>query len=241
MSLAEEIKRVLMENPKILVEVLLAKPEIIYEALAKLTPWQELATRRDIEELRREMATKQNLEELRKEMATKRELEELRSIMATKQDLEELRREMVTKQEFERSLRLVFIRLDALGARWGVLSEDAFRDGVKEILKDAGYSIDRWLYYDADGYVYGYPSEVELDIVVKDGLTMAVEITSSLRRGDLNFIKRKVDLYTRITGKAVSKVMVITPFIMDRNPSYVKAMADKMGIRVITPEEATEH
>jgi Uncharacterized conserved protein containing a coiled-coil domain len=39
-SLAEEIKRVLMEYPEILVEVLTAKPEIIYEALAKLMSWQ---------------------------------------------------------------------------------------------------------------------------------------------------------------------------------------------------------
>jgi len=47
-SLAEEIKRVLMERPEILVEVLTAKPEIVYEALARLMPWQNLATKEDL-------------------------------------------------------------------------------------------------------------------------------------------------------------------------------------------------
>jgi hypothetical protein len=45
-SLADEIKRVLMERPEILVEVLTAKPEIVYEALARLMPWQSLPPRR---------------------------------------------------------------------------------------------------------------------------------------------------------------------------------------------------
>jgi len=47
-GLAEEIKRVLMEHPEILVEVLTARPEIIYEVLAKLMPWQNLATKDDL-------------------------------------------------------------------------------------------------------------------------------------------------------------------------------------------------
>ena len=60
-SLAEEIRRVLMEHPEILVEVLTAKPEIIYEALAKLMPWQNLATKDDLRKLEERMATKEEL------------------------------------------------------------------------------------------------------------------------------------------------------------------------------------
>jgi hypothetical protein len=30
---------------------------------------------------------------------------------------------------------------------------------VRELLRDAGYAVDRWVYYDDRGYVYGYPSE----------------------------------------------------------------------------------
>ena len=84
----------------------------------------------------------------------------------------------------------------------GVLNEDALGGGVRELLRDAGYAVERWIYYDNRGYVYGYPSEVELDVVARDGGTIAVEITSALRRGDLQQIKRKVELF-RLRNNAV--------------------------------------
>lgn len=47
MVTAEEIKKVLMENPSMLVDVLTSRPEIIYQALMKLAPWQELYVKID--------------------------------------------------------------------------------------------------------------------------------------------------------------------------------------------------
>jgi len=215
-SLAEEIKRVLMERPEILVEVLTAKPEIVYEALARLMPWQNLATKEDLRRLEEKMATKDDLKKLEEKMATK---EELRRVEASLRD----------------DLRRVELALNALGARWGVFSEDAFRSGVRELLKDAGYTVDRWVHYNDKGYVYGYPSEVELDVIARDGRTFAVEITSALRRGDLQQIRRKVELFSAITGRKVDAVYVITPFIHDRNPDAVAAVASSMGIVVVWP------
>lgn len=259
-SLAEEIKRVLMEHPEILVEVLTAKPEVIYEALAKLTPWQNLATKDDLKRLEEKMATKEDLKKLEEKMATKEELkrleERVNSIeerMATKEDLKRLEEKMATKEELRavetslredmrkveaslrEDMRRLWLALNALGARWGVFSEDAFRSGVRELLKDAGYTVDRWVYYDDKGYVYGYPSEVELDIVIKDGRTLAVEITSALKRGDLQQIRRKVELFSAVTGRRIDAVYVITPFIHDKNPDAVAAVASSMGINVVWP------
>jgi len=248
-SLAEEIKRVLMEHPEILVEVLTAKPEVIYEALAKLTPWQNLATKDDLKRLEEKMATKEDLKKLEEKMATKEELkrleERVNSIeerMATKEDLKRLEEKMATKEELRavetslrEEMRKLWLALNALGARWGVFSEDAFRNGVRELLKDAGYTVDRWVYYDDKGYVYGYPSEVELDIVIKDGRTLAVEITSALKRGDLQQIRRKVELFSTVTGRRIDAVYVITPFIHDKNPDAVAAVASSMGINVVWP------
>jgi len=259
-SLAEEIKRVLMEHPEILVEVLTAKPEVIYEALAKLTPWQNLATKDDLKRLEEKMATKEDLKKLEEKMATKEELkrleERVNSIeerMATKEDLKRLEERMATKEELRavetslredmrkveaslrEEMRKLWLALNALGARWGVFSEDAFRSGVRELLKDAGYTVDRWVYYDDKGYVYGYPSEVELDIIIKDGRTLAVEITSALKRGDLQQIRRKVELFGMVTSRRVDAVYVITPFIHDKNPDAVAAVASSMGINVVWP------
>lgn len=53
MVTAEEIKKVLMENPSMLVDVLTSRPEIIYQALMKLAPWQELYVK--IDELKKYM------------------------------------------------------------------------------------------------------------------------------------------------------------------------------------------
>ena len=235
MSLAEEIKRVLLEHPEILVEVLTAKPEIVYEALAKLMPWQNLATKDDLrrveESIGRLEERVKGLEErlgmVEEKMATKEELKRVEASL--REDLRGV------EKSLKEDLRRVELALNALGARWGVFSEDAFRSGVRELLRDAGYTVDRWVYYDDRGYVYGYPSEVELDVVVRDGRTFAVEITSSLRRGDLQQIKRKMELFSAVTGRKVDAVYVITPFIHDRNPDAVIAVANAMGITVVWP------
>jgi hypothetical protein len=237
-SLAEEIRRVLLEHPEILVEVLTAKPEIVYEALARLTPWQNLVTKDDLRRLEEKMATKDDLKKLEEKMATK---EELRAVETSLREeirrVETSLREEISKVEesLREDMRRLWLALNALGARWGVFSEDAFRSGVRELLRDAGYVVERWIYYDDRGYVYGYPSEVELDLIIKDRRTLAVEITSALKRGDLQQIKRKVELFSAVTGRRVDAVYVITPFIHDRNPDAVIAVANAMGINVVWP------
>ncbi len=236
-----------MEHPEILVEVLTAKPEIIYEALAKLMPWQNLATKDDLRRLEERVATKDDLKRLEERvnsieerMATKEDLKRLEERMATKEELRAVEtslREEIRKVEasLREDMRRLWLALNALGARWGVFSEDAFRNGVRELLKDAGYTVERWVHYDDKGYVYGYPSEVELDMIIKDGRTLAVEITSALRRGDLQQIRRKVELFSAVTGRRVDAVYVITPFIHDKNPDAVVAVAKSMGITVVWP------
>jgi hypothetical protein len=238
-SLAEEIRRVLLEHPEILVEVLTAKPEIVYEALARLMPWQNLVTKDDLRRLEERMATKDDLKRLEEKVATK---EELRAVETSLREeirrVETSLREEIGKVEesLREDMRRLWLALNALGARWGVFSEDAFRSGVRELLRDAGYAVERWIYYDDRGYVYGYPSEVELDVIIRDGRTLAVEITSALKRGDLQQIRRKVEFFSTVTSRSVDAVYVITPFIHDRNPDAVIAVANAMGINVVWPK-----
>ena len=210
MSLAEEIKRVLTENPNILVEVLVSRPEIIYQALAKLTPWQELATKKD-------------LEEMKKEMATKKDLEEIKKIMATKDDIKALQ-----------------ASIGALGARWGIVAEDVFRKGLVDLLAETGWKVDREFLFDREGYVYGYPSDIEIDVVVKDGKVIIVELTASLKRGELVPLAKKRELYEKLKGVKVTEIVVVTPFIDDRDPERLITIAKSMGIRAITPVELVE-
>ena len=212
MSLEEEIKKVLLNNPSILVDVLTAKPEIIYQALSKLTPWQNLATKQDIEELKRDLATKEDVKRVRQE------LDDIRKVMATKDDI-----------------RKLDITITGLGARWGIMNEDAFREGVRELLKDAGWKVSREVLYDKEGYVYGEPSDVEYDVVIRDVAVTLIEITSSLKRGGLPVIRKKRELYEKVKNVKVNLVYLITPFIHDRYPERVKAMARDMQIEVVYP------
>ena len=272
MSLADEIKKVLMENPSILADVLTSKPEIIYQALAKLTPWQNLATKQDleevkttlrqeIEEIRKNMATKEDL----KGLATKEELEEIKRVMATKEDIKDMAtkediKNMATKEDLKglatkddiknmatkddikdmatkKDIKRLEVWINALGARWGIVAEDVFRQGIVELLADAGWKVDREIIFDKDGFVYGYPSEVEIDVVMSNGKVILVELTASLKRGELVQISRKRELYEKLKGKKVSEVIVVTPFIDDKNEERVIAIANSLGIKVIKPSE----
>jgi hypothetical protein len=208
-----------------------------------------MATKKDLEEIQKVMATKKDLEELQKIMATKKDLEEIQKVMATKKDLEELQKimatkkdleEMATKKDLEELRRFVQIRLDALGARWGILNEEAFREGVASILRETGYKVERWIYMDKDGYVYGHPSTIDIDILVRNDTLILVEITSSVRRGDYVYVKRKAELYEMVESKKPAKIFIITPYIDDKNPDEIILRAREKGVEIITPEDVAK-
>jgi hypothetical protein len=47
------------------------------------------------------------------------------------------------------------------------MAEDAFREGLRGLLeRELGLRIERWRAYDETGMVFGYPSEVEVDVTV---------------------------------------------------------------------------
>ncbi|TRM91592.1 hypothetical protein DMP16_10305, partial [Sulfolobus sp. B1] len=226
---------VLLQNPSILVDVLTAKPEIIYEALAKLTPWQNLATKSDLENLRRElerrMSTKEDLENLRKEIESR--TGNIENRMSTKEDIKKVR------ENFETQLKNIEKKFETfvngIGGRWGVKTEEVFRKGVLELLSDAGFTIKRELLYDSSGFVYDEPSDVEIDIVVKDGRTIMVEITSGLKRGDIHTFLKKKEFYEKVKNVKIDEILVITSIVDDKYPDRIIARAQSLGIRIITP------
>ncbi len=243
---AEEIKKILMENPSIIADVLIARPEIIYQALAKLTPWQNLATKSDVEALRKDVeSVKANVETLRKEV------EEIKDKMATKEELNAFRKEveerfkevnerMATKEDLAKLEKRLMTIITGIGARWGIMSEDAYRQGVAELLKDAGFEVRRELLYDKEGYVFGEPSEVEIDMVVKDGKVIMVEIMTAYRRADTNVIVRKREFYEKVKNVKVDSVIVVAAYVEDKNPERILARAQSLGIKVVLPTELNQ-
>lgn len=104
--------------------------------------------------------------------------------------------------------------LGAIGARWGILNEQAFGSGVRALLTaQPGVQVERWLYQDKQGQVFGYPAEVEVDAVIHDGLHMLVEIKSSVSRGDVSTFARTAELYGAVSGHKPQRRMIISPFV----------------------------
>jgi hypothetical protein len=105
------------------------------------------------------------------------ELVKLREEMnKLREDMNKLREDML------RGFELMNRHLDALGARWGLMAEEAFREGLKGFLeKELKLSVKRWTEYDGEGTVYGYPSIVEVDIAVSDEKTTLIEIASHIK------------------------------------------------------------
>ncbi len=122
-------------------------------------------------------------------------------------------------------------RLMALGARWGVESEEAFRNAMKGIVEGIlGVArVSKWVYFDKDGVVYGHPSQVEVDVAIKDGTHILIEIKASASSGDALEFSRVGKLYETITG-IKPRLVLVTPFIDDRGLEAARTL----GIEVYT-------
>ncbi|MCI4456686.1 MAG: DUF3782 domain-containing protein [Desulfurococcaceae archaeon] len=209
------------EEPKFIIEILVKNPVILQEALLKVAPWTSLI--RSLEDL--SMITKKDLSEVKSEIGRIRgEIGEIKNVMVTKRDLDEVK-------------KLIEMRLMSIGSRWGLINEEAVREGIRDLLRSVGYSVEKWIWFDSTGYVYGHPSTIDLDIVIKDSLVIAIEITSSIKRGEPLYLKKKVELYEKVSGRKVSKIMMIAPYIADRNPDEIIIAAQKDGITIVAPED----
>ena len=134
------------------------------------------------------------------------------------------------REDMNKGFELLRRHIDALGARWGLLAEEAFREGLKGIVRELGLEVERWVAYDREGLVYGHPSTVEVDVAIKDGQLVLVEISSHVRPSDLAAFKRKADFYARETGRKPDRLIMITPFAEEK----ALRMAEEMGITIYT-------
>ena len=121
--------------------------------------------------------------------------------------------------------------VQGLGARWGLMSEEAFRSGLAAILTDElGFRVERYEGYDDSGSVFGQPEQVEMDVIIRNGLVIAVEIKSSVSRGDLSLFQRKIAFFEQTENVTVNRKFFISPFV---DPNALE-LAEGMGIELYT-------
>ena len=121
--------------------------------------------------------------------------------------------------------------IGALGARWGLQTERAFRDGLAAILEESfGVRVLNVNEFDDEGTVFGKPDQVELDIIIKNGLLIACEIKSSVDKPAMYSFERKARFYERRHGKKINRMMVISPMIEERARRVGKELGIEMYV-----------
>jgi len=158
--------------------------------------------------------------------ANQAELKRLREEQAKRWDdnQAELRRIheefMAQSQRYDRGI-------GALGSRWGLQSEKAFRDALAAILeKSFGVEVVNVTDYDDEGEVFGRPDQVELDVIITNGQLLICELKSSIDKAGMYSFERKARFYERRHGRQADRLLVISPMIDAR----AQKIAERLGI-----------
>ncbi|PSN90831.1 hypothetical protein B9Q03_05860 [Candidatus Marsarchaeota G2 archaeon OSP_D] len=186
------------------------------------------------EVLKRMDRFEEELVKLREDMNKLREdMNKLREDMnKLREDMNKLREDMnKLREEMYAGFDLLNRKITALGARWGVDAESAFREAIRGLLgKELGFSVERWVVQDVEGLVYGYPSQVEVDVAVTDSKTVLIEVTSHVRQADPQTFIRKARLFEELTGRKPTSLLFVSPFVDEKAQEACKAL----GIQVYT-------
>ena len=134
------------------------------------------------------------------------------------------------REDMNKGFELLRRHIDALGARWGLLAEESFRAGMVGVVERYfGGRVERWTHYDEEGFVFGFPSLVEVDMVISDKEHILVEIKSSVSKADVYEFWRVGQLYERIRG-VKPRLAIVSPFVREE----AKKLAKELGIDVYT-------
>lgn len=165
------------------------------------------------------------LAELRRdrEEQTRKWEEQNRKWEANQEELRRLHEEaMAQALKHDRSI-------GALGSRWGLQSEKAFRDALAGILEESfAVQVVNVNDYDDEGVVFGRPDQVELDVIIKNGLLLICELKSSIDKAGMYIFERKARFYEKRHGRQANRLIVISPMIDAR----ARKVAERLGIEM---------
>ena len=152
-------------------------------------------------------------------------------LVKLREDMNKLREDMNRlREDMNEGFQLLRRHIDALGARWGLLAEESFRAGMVGVVERYfGGRVKRWTHYDEEGFVFGFPSLVEVDMVISDKEHILVEIKSSISRADVYELWKVGQLYERIRG-VKPRLAIVSPFVREE----AKKLAKELGINVYT-------
>lgn len=155
--------------------------------------------------------TEQRMEEFtRAQVRTEQRMEELTRAQArTEQRMDTL----ATKDEMEAGFKSLSDQIAALGSRWGIYNEGTFRATIQGVFaKTEGITVKE-----------GYYGDRQVDVIIRNGEHIMLEITSRMHSRDIDNLYRSADDYYKREG--------IQPILMVAT-SYVspKLMQKIMGL-----------
>ncbi|MEW6751123.1 MAG: DUF3782 domain-containing protein [Candidatus Latescibacterota bacterium] len=159
--------------------------------------------------------TEQRVEELAQAQArTERRVEELAQAQArTERRVEELAQ---AQREGFQSLR---DQIAALGSRWGIYNEGTFRATIRGLLsRTQGVEVRQGVYGDR-----------QVDLIIRDGEHVILEITSRMHAGDIERLYRSADDYRAKEGVEPA-LMVATSYISPRLMEKIMGLERKIEI-----------
>lgn len=138
--------------------------------------------------------------------------------------------------------------IGALGARWGLMSESAFRNGLKAILEASfGVTVERYEDFDYEGIVFGRPDQVELDVIIHNGEVILCELKSSISKPQMYAFWRKCQFYEVKHHCVVTRKIVISPMVEEKAQHIaqelqieVYSFADDVRVKPGTPSTMQE-
>ncbi len=189
--------------------------------------------------------TNERFEQLIKEMNKRfeevnRRFEEMRK--DTDKRFEEIRKEFNERfEQLTKGMRDGFKKLSdtisAVGSRWSIFSERAFRDAMSDLLKKLGLDkAEKWVELDEEGIVFGHPSMVEVDLLIKNNVHYLIEVKSSVSEGDAIKLKNIGELYEKKT-KVKPQLVFVTPFMREKAKILCKKYGIKYYVGIVEPEE----
>jgi hypothetical protein len=120
-------------------------------------------------------------------------------------------------------------RLGALGARWGLHSEEAFRSALQGILEESfGVQVINLREWDDSGEVFGRPDQVELDVIIYNSTLILCEIKSAVSKADIALFERKVQWYEKRHSRKADRRIVISPLADARAERFAR----ELGIEI---------
>jgi hypothetical protein len=116
--------------------------------------------------------------------------------------------------------------LSAFGARWGLQTEASFRNGIRGILEEKGYTVEMFREENEKGVF------IEIDAVINsnDEHPYLVEIKSAIDQRDIIRFDGYSKFFTEKTGKIPARKSIISPYVYERAYDAAK----KYGVEIFT-------